>query len=106
MVNHKHYTYRVTWSSEDEEYLAQCIEFPSLSFLAQKREKALEGMTDLIHEVVQDMEKNSEQIPVPYSEKTYTGKFQLRIPPELHRAVSIQAAEEGVSLNRYISAKL
>ena len=106
MVNHKHYTYRVTWSSEDEKYLAQCIEFPGLSFLAKQREKALQGITDLIYDVLQDMHSNKEPVPVPYSEKKYTGKFQLRIPPELHRAVSIQAAEEGVSLNQYISAKL
>jgi predicted HicB family RNase H-like nuclease len=106
MINHKHYTYRVTWSAEDNEYLAQCVEFPSLSFLSSKREEALQGMTDLVAEVIKDMESNNEQIPVPFAERKYTGKFQLRIPPALHRELSIQAAEEHVSLNRYISAKL
>ena len=33
MVDHKHYTYRVTWSDDDEEYVALCAEFPSLSYL-------------------------------------------------------------------------
>lgn len=31
MVNYEHYTYRVTWSAEDEEYVGLCAEFPSLS---------------------------------------------------------------------------
>jgi hypothetical protein len=29
------YTYRVTWSEYDAEYVGLCIEFPSLSWLAQ-----------------------------------------------------------------------
>ena len=29
-----HYTYRITWSPEDEEHLGRCAEFPSLSWLA------------------------------------------------------------------------
>jgi len=27
----KHYRYRVSWSKEDNEYAATCVEFPSLS---------------------------------------------------------------------------
>jgi len=30
-MNVNHYTYRVTWSAEDDEYLGLCVEFPSLS---------------------------------------------------------------------------
>ena len=36
-MSHKsldHYTYRVTWSPEDGEYVALCTEFPLLSWLA------------------------------------------------------------------------
>lgn len=31
--------------------------------------------------------------------KPYSGKFNLRINPDLHRELSIEAAQEGVSLN-------
>ena len=30
----------------------------------------------------------------------------VRVPPELHRALVLRAAEEGVSLNRLVSARL
>lgn len=33
-------------------------------------------------------------------------KFVVRIPPEIHRKLDIEAEEEGVSLNRLVSAKL
>jgi predicted HicB family RNase H-like nuclease len=41
-----------------------------------------------------------------YSERTHSGKFIVRIPPEVHRALAIKAAEQGISLNRFISARL
>ena len=106
MVNHKHYTYRVTWSEEDKEHVALCAEFPSLSYLADKPTNALQGLVKLVGEVVKDMTKNGENIPEPISEKTYSGKFQVRVPPEQHRNLAIKAAEEGTSLNRYISSRL
>ena len=106
MVDHTHYTYRVTWSEEDHEHVALCAEFPSLSFLAATQSKALHGLTKLVGEVVEDMEQNKEPIPEPISQKNYSGKFQVRIPPEQHRNLSMQAAEQGVSLNRLVSAKL
>lgn len=106
MVNHKHYTYRVTWSEEDGEHLALCAEFPSLSYLAANPTVALKNMVKLVGEVVEDMAANGEPIPMPLADKQYSGKFMVRVPPEQHRNLAIQAAEQGISLNRYISSKL
>lgn len=101
-----HYTYRVTWSPEDGEYVGLCAEFPSLSWLAKKPEAALSGIRKMVAETVADMESAGEPIPVPLAEKHYSGEFRVRIPPQVHRALAIQAAEQGVSLNRLASAKL
>ena len=106
MVNYEHYTYRVTWSEEDHEYVGLCAEFPSLSYLDENRNAALDGIVDVVRQVVEDIAANGEPIPEPIAEKSYSGKFQVRIPPHVHRMLAIQAAEEGVSLNRYISARL
>ncbi len=106
MVNHKHYTYRVMWSEEDQEFVGLCAEFPSLSFLDENMTTALNGIVDIVGQVVIDMDDNNEPIPDPIAERRYSGKFQVRIPPEQHRMLAVKAAEEGVSLNRYISAKL
>lgn len=106
MINCEHYTYRVTWSEEDEEFVGLCAEFPSLSYLDENRSATLEGITSLVKEIVADMQASGEEIPEPISEKTYSGKFQVRIPPERHRRLAIEAAEQNVSLNRYVSDKL
>ena len=106
MVNIEHYTYRVTWSAEDGEFVGLCAEFPSLSHLAETQAEAMEGILGLIKEVAADMLAQGELLPQPLAEHEFSGKFQIRIPPEIHRFIAIRAAEAGISLNRYVSAKL
>ncbi|MBX7237030.1 MAG: type II toxin-antitoxin system HicB family antitoxin [Caldilineales bacterium] len=103
---HDRFTYRVTWSEEDEEYVGLCAEFPSLSWLAGSPEKVLAGIRTLVAEVVADMQANGETAPEPIATRRYSGRFMVRIPPELHRRLALEAAEAGVSLNRLASAKL
>ena len=100
------YTYRVTWSEEDSEYVGLCAEFPSLSWLSKTPELALKGIRKVVAEIVEDMQRNNEPVPLAIAGKNYSGKFMVRIPPEVHRKLSIQAAESGVSLNRLASSKL
>ena len=100
------YTYRVTWSEEDEEHVGLCAEFPSLSWLARDPDAALRGIRKLVQEVVSDMRKEHESIPEPIALKRYSGKFMVRVPPQVHKKLAIEAAESGVSLNRLASLKL
>jgi predicted HicB family RNase H-like nuclease len=105
-VNIQHYTYRVTWSPEDQEHVALCAEFPSLSWLAKSPEAALKGIQKVVADVVVDMQASGEPVPDALAEKSYSGEFRVRIPPMLHRQLALTAAEQGVSLNRLASAKL
>ncbi len=100
------YTYRITWSAEDGENVGLCAEFPSLSWLAPSPEMALAGIGRLVRDVVSDMQATGETPPEPLADKAYSGRFLVRVPPETHRALAIRAAEEGVSLNRLVSARL
>ena len=62
VMNINHYTYRVTWSSEDNEHVGLCAEFPSLTWLASTQEKALEGIRRVVAEVVDNMQQSGEPI--------------------------------------------
>ncbi|MBI4670436.1 MAG: type II toxin-antitoxin system HicB family antitoxin [Chloroflexi bacterium] len=106
MLKNDHYSYRVIWSEEDGEYVGLCAEFPSLSWLERSPEKALKGVRELVAQVVADLEKHREFVPEPISTKKYSGRFMVRIPPDLHRHLALEAAEEGISLNRLASDKL
>jgi predicted HicB family RNase H-like nuclease len=105
-LKNDHYTYRVTWSEDDKEYVGLSAEFPSLSWLAKTPESALKGIRNVVADIVNDMKANKELIPEPLSVKHYSGKFMVRIPPDVHRDLAIKAAEAGISLNRIASSKL
>lgn len=100
------YTYRITWSEEDKEYVGLCVELPSLSWLAESPESALKGIIKVVEDVIKDMESNGESPPQPFSFRRFSGKFMVRIPPEVHRSLAMEAEEEGISLNRLVSSKL
>ena len=105
-MNVNHYTYRVTWSAEDNEHVGLCAEFPSLSWLAPSPEKALSGIRRVVAEVVDDLKASGEPVPDALAEKTYSGRVLVRIPASVHRTLATEAAEQGISLNRLVSAKL
>lgn len=100
------YTYRITWSEADQEHVGLCTEFPGLSWLATNAEQALLGIRQLVHDSIEDLRAGNEPIPEPLSTRQFSGKFLVRVPPETHRMLAMEAAEAGVSLNRLISSKL
>ena len=65
-----------------------------------------QGIRKVVAGIVDDMQRTGEPVPPAIAGKNYSGKFMVRIPPEVHRKLAIQAAESGVSLNRLASSKL
>ncbi|RFZ44341.1 HicB family protein [Mycobacterium marinum] len=105
-MNELHYTYRVEWSPEDEEWVGLVAEFPSLSWLDPDLVEAMRGIRDLVAEVVADMRVEGETPPAPLADRRYSGKVFVRTSPELHRRLTIEAAEQGVSVNQWAMQKL
>lgn len=106
MIHCDHYTYRVTWSAEDAEHVGLCAEFPSLSWLAPTPEDALAGIRQVVSETVSDLVASGEPVPEALAERQFSGRLLVRVPASLHRALATEAAEQGISLNRLVSAKL
>ncbi|WP_396902661.1 type II toxin-antitoxin system HicB family antitoxin [Mycolicibacterium sp.] len=101
-----HYTYRAEWSPEDDEYVGLVAEFPSLSWLAPSAAEAISGAEQLVGEVLADMAETGETPPEPLSERRYSGKLSVRTSPAQHRQLTIEAAEQGVSVNNWVIQKL
>jgi predicted HicB family RNase H-like nuclease len=96
----------VTWSEDDHEYVGLCAEFPGLSWLSSTPESALKGIRDVVAHVVKDMKAMDEKIPEPIALRHFSGKFMVRLTPDSHRQLALQAAEAHVSLNRLVSSML
>lgn len=101
-----HDAYRVDWSAEDSAFVATVVEFPSLSWVADDQAAALGGLRELVAAVIADLERGATAVPGPIGDRAFSGKLSLRIAPVLHRKITLRAAEQRVSLNRYIEQTL
>lgn len=63
MSNAEHYTYRVTWSPEDDEYVGTAAEMPSLSWLEPTQEATFRGIRQLVSDVFEDITETGETPP-------------------------------------------
>lgn len=106
MTKPEDYAYRVFWSQQDEAYIATAAEFPSLSCVEETQADAFFGIVAVVSTVLEDMAESGEEAPTPLASRTYSGKFALRIPPEKHRELAIEAAEQHVSLNQLVVSRL
>lgn len=82
------------------------FEFPSLAWFAAMPEAALEGICQVAIRCRRGHESSWRDRSSGSAEKHYSGEFGVRIPPEVHRSLAMQVAEQGVSLNRPASARL
>ena len=100
------YTYRVFWSAADSVFVATVGEFPSLSNVADSQIEALSGAIDLVKDVLEDMQSGAEVPPAPFGCKRYSGRYALRMTPEQHRRITMEAAEMGVSVNQLLVSRV
>ena len=100
------YTYRIEWSEEDKTHVARCLEFPSLAAHGETIEGALKEIEIAVSASIKWMQEKGEQIPEPLGMKKFKGHITLRVPPEVHRNLAIRSAEEGVSINQFVLARL
>lgn len=91
---------------EDGDYLAHFNEMPSISAFADTPEAALHELAEAWKLVKQSYTDDRESVPVAPSRRQYSGRFNVRIDKRLHRALAIEAARNGVSLNALVARKL
>lgn len=102
-----HYQYQVTWSPEDEAYIARVTEFKGLAAHSEESsEDALRELKSVVEFCIQDLKAEGEPVPEPLSSKSYSGRFNIRVPKALHRDLVATAAQQGVSLNQLILTEL
>jgi len=99
------YTINV-FQDDDGEYVAHFVEMPSVSAFGESPEAALSELATAWTGVKESYRKHGEPVPVAPARKEYSGQFNVRIDRRLHRALAIEAAKAGVSLNAIVSQKL
>jgi len=98
-----HYTYRAEWSSEHGEYVGRCLELPWLSQWAPTMQQAIADVAQAVDAYLAECEGDA---PPPITERQFSGKFVVRTSPALHSRLTVEAAEQNVSMNQWVVQKL
>ncbi len=69
-------------------------------------EEAYENLKDAMKGWIETKLENGFEIPIPIKQENFSGKFIIRMPKSLHYKLSVEAKQEGVSLNQYALYKL
>lgn len=87
-------------------YYARVLELDGCQSDGDTFDEAYENLREAMQGYIETKIANGFDVPVPQSTQDYSGKFVVRIPKSLHQALTIEAEQEGVSLNQYALYKL
>ena len=94
------------YHDDEGDYLAHFVELPGVSAFASTPEEALNELAEAWAGVRESYDKRGESVPVAPARRKYSGSFNVRIDKRVHRALAIEAAQAGVSLNALVAQRL
>jgi predicted HicB family RNase H-like nuclease len=102
-----HYTYRLEWSTDIQQYTARCVEITGLLASAPTAQQALERIEAAVVNHLREMDEVfGGEPPKPLTEQNFSGRFMVRTSRALHARLMMEAAEQGVSFNQWAAQKL
>ena len=104
-----HYPLVIFFSEEDAGFIAEAPDLPGCSAWGATEAEAAQEAQDAISAWVQAAQAAGKAIPVPPTVQplqAYSGKFLVRLPRSLHARLARRAAQEGVSLNQFLTGVL
>ena len=87
-------------------FYAHILELDGCQSTGSTFEEAYKNLKDAMKGWIETKLEGGFDVPMPVKQDNFSGKFVVRIPKSLHYKLSIQAAQEGVSLNQYALYKL
>ena len=102
MMKYKGYIGHVEYDDEAKIFHGEVVGLKDIiTFQGSSVEELEEAFRESINDYLAWCKKRREK-----PEKTFSGTFNLRIPPELHAKLVIQAHSMGISLNTFIAQSL
>ncbi len=83
--------------------MGRCLELPWLSQRAPTVIEAVAGIERAVNEYVAESDGD---VPPPLTDRKFSGQFLVRTSPMLHSRLTVEAAEQNVSLNQWVVQKL
>lgn len=87
-------------------FYARVLELDGCQSTGETFEEAYQNLQEAMEGWIETKLEAGFKIPLPIGYEDFSGKFLIRIPKSLHYKLSIEAEQEGVSLNQYTLYKL
>lgn len=102
MLKYKGYTGRVDFDDEEGLFHGEVLDLRDVvTFQGRSVGEIEQAFRDSVDDYLEYCSSRGEE-----PDKPFTGRFMLRLPPDLHRKAYVRAQREGKSLNQWISEKL
>ncbi|MBK8476049.1 MAG: toxin-antitoxin system HicB family antitoxin [Opitutaceae bacterium] len=96
----------VEWSEEDRCFVGRC---PGLFFGGCHGEDEAEvyrELCGLVEEHVAALQAKKGKLPVATAGNRYSGKFLVRVDPQIHQKAALKASLRGESLNQFVATAI
>ena len=87
-------------------FYARVLELDGCQSTGETFEEAYKNLREAMEGWIETKLESGFEVPLPVGYEDFSGKFVVRIPKSLHYKLSIEAEQEGVSLNQYALYKL
>ena len=87
-------------------FYARVLELDGCQSTGETFEEAYENLREAMEVWIETKLEVGFEVPLPVGYDDFSGKFVVRIPKSLHYRLTIEAEQEGVSLNQYALYKL
>ena len=96
----------VEWSDEDDCYIGTCPTLFGGGVHGDEEAAVYNELCEVVDEVIEIYKSHGDPLPKPDAEGEFSGKFVLRVGPELHHVLYLEALRNNESLNSYCVREL
>ncbi len=96
----------VEWSQKDKCFIGSAPPLVGHCCHGATEQAVIQQLGVIVEDLVAALLKHGDPLPAPTAGRRYSGKFVVRVTPELHRKAALKAMARGESLNEFVSAAL
>jgi predicted HicB family RNase H-like nuclease len=93
----------VEWSDEDGVYLGSAPPIIGQCCHGDTEAEVLAQLAVIVEEWVEIFLRDGKPLPAPSAGRKYSGKFLVRVSPEIHQKAALKAQARGESLNQFVA---
>jgi predicted HicB family RNase H-like nuclease len=96
----------VEWSDEDRCFVGSAPPLAGRCCHGSTETAVMKQLCVVVDDLIAMMHRHGDPLPAATAGRRYSGKFVVRVPPELHQKAALKAFARGESLNAFVAEAL